>query len=494
MVFRLPPREESRRRRRAFSAERRDQELERRQLLSTTTPAPVVMGSATTVNSHSVTIDYNVVTPPTADSPLSFGTYRSASRTFDANAIAVGSEAIQTGATPTLDDSGQPAGAVGNHQLTIALPNGLPLNPLHPNVLVVADPTTAIASTNAQMTASFHVDTIVVVTHGGIQFHRYNTTGPPWQQIMAASLRQQGYDTVIPFVWVVESNSPGEAALQAPRLVRNVLAAAARFPANDVVDIQFIGHSEGAVVNDQAIIQLEAKITPQIKAGWLEDTMLDPHAANTSAPGQQYSVANNMLGWIAKGEIDQYQAKAKDPLVSVPAGVDSAQVFYQHTTASKAGAIYNLWGEVPVKGPAVYYNLTAAGVVHAGDATNGMPEWYERNVVPTLGNGAAAVAANALTGAAVVGNNPAYPHQPTFSGTIAPGSFVKVMVARASDPNDLVTDGRTVAAADGTWSITGRPLYNGRYRVLAEALPPRGVRPRLAVVPTAPLGTIVVKA
>ena len=106
------------------------------------------MISATTADSHGVTIDYNVVTPPTATAPLSFAVYRSASISFDSSAIEVGSETIQTGTSPTLDDSGQPAGAVGNHQLTIPLPAGLTINPMHPYVLAVADPATAQAASN----------------------------------------------------------------------------------------------------------------------------------------------------------------------------------------------------------------------------------------------------------------------------------------------------------------------------------------------------------
>ncbi len=497
MVFRLPPREEGRQLRRRFSGSglRHPEvsELERRVLLSAT---PVVMDSATTADSHGVTIDYDVVTPPSASDPLTFGIYRAASSSFDSSAISVGSETIQTGTSPTLDDNGQPASAVGNHQLTIPLPSGLTINPQHPYVLAVANPTAALGANNPQMSASFHIDTIAVVSHGGLQLHAYNKSGPPWEQLMAYSLRQQGFTTVIPFNWVIESNTPGEAALQAPRLLRQVLSAAAQFPANDVVDIKFIGHSEGTVVNAQAIQQLEAQITPQIKAGWIDETMLDPHAANPDVPGQQYSVAPNPIGWLAKGEIDKYQAEAKDPPPTVPAGVASAEVFYQHTPAIDSQGsnddIYNLWGQVPVKGNAVYFNLTGDRVTHSG--STGIYVWYERNVVPTLGDGAPQVAADTLTGTASTQPNSANPHQPVFSGTIAPGSFVKVMVAPASDPNDLRLDGNAIADSHGTWTIEGKPLRDGTYRVLAEALPPRGTTPRLPMVPTAPLGKLVIDA
>jgi hypothetical protein len=492
MVFRLPPREESRsrRRRRPVWIEGLDLALEPRLALSTT--SAVVMNSATTSDSHGVTITYNVVTPAPESKPLTFGVYRSAVSTFDGTAIPVGSETIGPG---TLDLSGKPADAVGAHTLTIPLANGLPLNPNHPDVLVVANPTDALASGDPKATASFHVDSIVVVSHGGLQLKRYAATGPPWEQIMAYELRHQGYDSVIPFDWVSASSTAGAAAKEGPRLVRSVLAAAAKFPANDVVDIQFIGHSEGAVVNSQAIQQLEANPPASIRAGWIEDTMLDPHAANTGVKGQQYSVANDPLGWLAKAEIDAYQSKAKDPPVTVPAGVDSAQVFYQHTPAALSQGendnIYNLWGQVPVLGPASYFNLTGDRVTHSGDTA--IYVWYTRNIVPTLGDGAPQLAADTLTGMAA-GANSAHPHRPVFSGTAAPGSFITVKVANVTNPTKLGAEARAVANADGTWSVTGMPLVNGRYRVVAESLPPLRTSPRLMMIPTDPMGTVVIDA
>ena len=67
--------------------------------------------------------------------------------------------------------------------------------------------------------------------------------------------------------------------------------------------------------------------------------------------------------------------------------MNDAEVFYQHTLASQShgvnSGIYNLWGEVPVRGPAHYYNLTAAGATHAGNT--GVSQWYANFVAPTLG-------------------------------------------------------------------------------------------------------------
>ena len=81
-------------------------------------------------------------------------------------------------------------------------------------------------------TASFRTHVIAVVTHGGLQ-DKSEKHGPAWELAMAASLRREGFDVVIPFNWVAESSDPGAAAQQGARLARMVLAAANRFPASE---------------------------------------------------------------------------------------------------------------------------------------------------------------------------------------------------------------------------------------------------------------------
>ena len=286
----------------------------------------------------------------------------------------------------TLDNAGQPAGALGVHQLTIPLPAGLPPDPQKPYVLVVADPAIPGALSDPAQTAAFRTYVIGIVTHGGLQNTHWKF-GPAWQAKTAAILNSQGYDAVIAYHWMSDSNHPGRAARQGPRLANEILAVASQFPSGAPVDLHFIGHSEGAVVNTQAIVSLESMMTPELKAGYIKDTLLDPHAANNAVPGQQYSLTSGPLGWLAKAEIDSFQSKAKDPAVFVPSVVNDAEVFYQHTLASQShgvnSGIYNLWGEVPVRGPAHYYNLTAAGATHAGKT--GVSEWYANFVAPTLG-------------------------------------------------------------------------------------------------------------
>jgi len=501
--------------------------LEPRWLPSVSTPA-IQMLSATTTDSKSVTIEYRVNQAPTTATPIQFGVYRSSDGQFDSSDAQVdtftlvppGASSGQTAAT--LDLSGQPATAIGTHQLTISLPQGLPPYPEKPYVLVVADPSSPSATTEPDQTASFRVYTIGIVTHGGIQDTSW-THGPPWELEMAYMMRQEGYDSVIAYNWVAQSGNPGEAIKQSPRLAASILHAASKFPAGDPVDLDFIGHSEGTVVNTYAIVKLEGQMTPQLKAGYIEDTLLDPHAANNSLPGKQVSYAGPLAG-LARMIVTNYQREAKDPPAFIPPVVDEAQVFYEHTTATGS---YNLWGQVPVKsdGPLVhYYNLTGMGVAHSG--IKGIPLWYRNFIVPTLGNQAPLVqelqlngqidnaqvsATTTVTASASQGAlaRPAFQvrddrvygpeqivqnDQPEFSGTAAPGSVVKLYVGPAANPTKIALAGSTQANSSGQWSLTTRrPLPNGQYRTVVTAFS-RALRsrPGLAIVPTQPLGRLVV--
>src|SRR5579883_624003 len=104
-----------------------------------TVPPAVVMLTATTTDSKSVTIDYQVNQSPGAGTPLQFGVYRSADGQFDAGDSLVVLVSLipagdASGQPATLDQAGLPATAVGIHQLTIPLPQGLPPYPRKPYV------------------------------------------------------------------------------------------------------------------------------------------------------------------------------------------------------------------------------------------------------------------------------------------------------------------------------------------------------------------------
>ena len=442
--------------------------------------------SASTADSQGVMISYEVGSPG-GDPALSFGVYRSAEATYGAGAEAVGSPL----AVPAVDSAGLPATAAGTHTVTLPIPGGLAINPEHPYVVVVADPGSASAG-SAGTVASFRVASIAIVTHGGLEDKAWDKVGPPWEQQMASSLKAQGFDEVIAFNWVSQSSTPGAAVKQVPRLTAMVLADAAKFPAGEPIDLQFIGHSEGAVVNTQAIVKVEAAASPGISAGYLDDTLLDPHAANPDFPGQQYSTGGP-FGWIAKLAIDNYQARARDPLAFIPAGVDSAEVFYQQTPADHDASndhIYNLWGQVPVKGDATYYDLTADGIVHSGK--QGVYAWYEHHIVPTLGDGAPELAATALSGSleASAASTSIPARTATYTGHAEPGSTVRLSAAVGHGPLHLVA--KAVTGPDGTWTATTKSLAPGTYRVLAESKPANWNFKIRQAIPTAPLGALTI--
>jgi hypothetical protein len=491
--------------------------LESRVVLSTPGGSPpVAMLSAAATDSRSVTINYRVNQTANVNQPLQFGVYRSTNTQIDSSDTLVSTWTTSTQGqgqlSATLDTAGQPASALGTHQLTIPLPGGLPPDPQKPYVLVVADPSLPGAQSDPAQSAAFRTYVIGIVTHGGLQNTHWKF-GPAWQAKTAAILKSQGYDAVIAYHWMSDSNHPGRAARQGPRLASEILTVASQFPAGAPVDLHFIGHSEGAVVNTQAIVSLESTMTPELKAGYIKDTLLDPHAANNAVPGQQYSTGGP-LGWLAKAEIDSFQSKAKDPAVFIPSVVNDAEVFYQHTLASQSHGVnsgmYNLWGEVPVKGPAHYYNLTAAGATHAGNT--GVSEWYANFVAPTLSDQApliqrlqldahidhvAAMTTPSARAAAHQRDLAPQPivqdHQVGFSGTAAPGSTVRLYVGPASSPSKIAPAGHTTTAAAGAWTLTTHPLPSGHYRAVVMSFA-RDFRTRrgLAIIPMVPVGGFVV--
>jgi hypothetical protein len=502
--------------------------LEKRHALSTATAAvpAIQMISATTTDSKSVTVEYRVNQTPSAANPIQFGIYRSSNGQFDSSDSLVStftltSQASSPGpSTVTLDQNGQPAATVGTHQLTIPLAQGLPPYPEKPYVLVVADPGAPSATSEPQQSTAFRTYTIGIVTHGGIQDPSW-THGPPWELQTAYLMRHEGFDSVIAYNWALQSSTPGAAIQQSPRLARMILAVANKFPAGAPVNLEFIGHSEGTVINTYAIVALERKMAPQLESGYIQDILLDPHAANNNVPGQQDSFGG-VLGGIAKDIVTDYQADADDPPAYIPAAVDSAEVFFQHSQAT-ADAIYNLWGQVPVKsdGPVVhYYNLTDIGATHSGKT--GVNYWFANFIAPTLGYQAPLIQELQLNGQIDDTQSPTNPSisqnaivrraerkranrvygpaqivqndQPQFSGTAGAGSIIRLYVSPAAKPMDLALAGITTADSTGQWSLTTRhSLANGQYRILASAFSRAlATRPALAIVPTQPLGRLVI--
>lgn len=474
--------------------------LEGRLLMTATGGADVALVSASTVDSRGVTVTYDV---PTAASnqAIAFQVVRSADQSLNAS-VPVGASQILPPVPGlgggTLDGAGNPATAPGRHIVTLPLPGGLPPDPRHPFVVVAAATASTAADGQAPSTASFRTHVIAVISHGGQQSKDWSGKGPPWERRMASQLLAEGYDAVIPYNWVAVSSQPGSAVQQGPRVAADVIRAASAYPANEPVDVHFIGHSEGAVVNSQAILRLNAEGWPaNAKAGYLKVTMLDPHAANNAVQGKQYSVSNGVLGFIAKQTINDYQSKAKDPLPVVPSNVQDAEVFYQHTpvrlTFGSNSGIYNLWGQVPVQGQATYYDLTAKGISHAGKF--GVQDWYRLNVVPTLGGGTNLVTDAAVTGAqtgAVTPTAAGRRERVEYAGRAAPNVVVHVYAGTPDQPR-ITEVGRTIAESDGSWDLTTKPLIAGRYRVAVTTSAPRTRGHRFVYLrPTAWLGPLTV--
>jgi hypothetical protein len=482
------------------------------------------MISASMTDSKSITIDYNLTQKTDAATSSQFGVYRSSDGRFDSTDVLVATYTLTapgtTSAAP-LDQANHVATSPGNHQLTIPLPEGLAPFPEKPYVLVVADPRLPSAMTNTAQTAAFRTYTIGIVTHGGIQDTSWKH-GPPWELQIAYEMKHEGYDAVIPYNWVAQSNHAGEAIKQSPRLAQIILSSASKFPASAPVNLDFIGHSEGTVINAYALVDLKDMMTPGLRAGYINDTMLDPHAANNNLPGQQLSIASGVLAPLARSIITNYQGKAQDPPVVVPSIVDQAQVFFEHTPA-KGSALYNLWGQVPVKsyGPVVhYYNLTPSKATHTGKT--GVQFWYRNFIVPSLGNQAPLVKELQLNGqidhAQVVSSvstnlqsranqvtaaredqiygpqQLVQTSQPEFSGKATPGAVVKLSLSPITMPSEHVTAGTTRADGSGGWSLTtAHPLRDGQYRVIVSAFSRAlRTRPGLTVVPMQPLGRLVV--
>ena len=144
-----------------------------------------------------------------------------------------------------------------------------------------------------------------------------------------------------------------------------ILDTAGQFPASAPVDLEFIGHSEGTVINTYAIAKLQREMTPQLDAGFIKDTLLDPHAANNDlVTGKQISDAG-AFGGLARLVITSYQGEAKDPPAYFPSAVDV-------TTALSALLSYRTIDSKP----SVIKYCSSGGVCSRREATSSRVSGY----------------------------------------------------------------------------------------------------------------------
>ncbi len=179
-------------------------------------------------------------------------------------------------------------GPNGTYQFLQAADNGLRPDPTHHFVDVAADLSGALnpADVKKVQQANFRIWLIGAVTHG------YTALGgtldyQTWVDTMANQLKEDGYDAAVTEHWEGRSSIPlpGYTQSVGQEMADKVEAAAkALNPGrNDVVDVQFIGHSRGSVVISQALEDLQNTAFTPLKKGYRIMTMLDPHPASIAS-------------------------------------------------------------------------------------------------------------------------------------------------------------------------------------------------------------------
>jgi hypothetical protein len=351
--------------------------LEGRVVLSSSLPDIDVLSARETDANH-VVVTYQVLNAPVA-SPFPMAIDRSGANAVNAQSIQV-AEGMASGGNLSL----------GTHTLTVTVSGGLTIDPAHPFVIAVAKPNPTVAETNDP--AFYRITTIAAVTQG---------FGDPrlWVDKIASELKtDDGFDITIPFHWVADSVKPvsGLPATDGKVLANQIDADAKQLPSGTVIDLQLIAHSRGCVVIDQAMWDLVAMEKsgqhPELSglvAGYTKMTLLDPHpATNTRADGSPaafYSASTGPFGQMAVMTIKGMQNIMHDPDITIPAGVNDVEEFYQHTNVTAGSTLFDqlfsMWGEAPIPGVNHYYDVTAllGGVGHRQ-----VPIWYMDNVVPTL--------------------------------------------------------------------------------------------------------------
>ena len=231
--------------------------------------APVIqMESTTETNFQTIVISYGVQTTMTVPQ-FQVAIYRSATNQLNTqiDPLIIKTSLAGSNVTP------------GQHSdVPVTIPGGLEPDPSHPYVFAVAT-----GPDRQSTSADFQKVVIGVVTQGFF----VGAVPPDWVVEMAASLKSEHFNDVIPFGWS-DSAYPGEGiataagdmmakeieeAVQDPKIV----------PAGDVVDLELIGHSRGAVVVNQAFTDLQAATAhiKQLVGGYWREVLLDPHPANT---------------------------------------------------------------------------------------------------------------------------------------------------------------------------------------------------------------------
>lgn len=363
----------------------------------------LTMTQATSPDPHDISFTYNIAGAPLTSS-FDVKVFRSDSSTFDpSKAIQVG-DAIQV---PPSATGGASNLSMGSHTVVIPDPQALKPDPLHEYVFVIA----YLPDQNGQ----FDFSATVPQSHQahyrkfvlGVVSHGFNLFGqipgvPGWETQMATDLyRIDKYDFVIPFDWVATSNLPvpglalraGNSLASQISTDADLLVAASGSP-GDVVDLDLIGHSRGAVVISRALQDLNGTKDPVLAGGFVKMTLLDPHPANNDYGPRSLRQGSNVAANIFGPDLAAFQDGADDPPVVIPSNVDSWDDIYQNTPASSAFGLnlsgegfLNLWGDDPSLvinqsrlSPSVLQNITSYHLSNGAlIGHTEVPYWYVEN-------------------------------------------------------------------------------------------------------------------
>jgi hypothetical protein len=336
----------------------------------TAMPLPdIIMHSARAEDSRSVTLDYEIANTDLHQA-LDFNIYRTATDQFDITnqPVFVGTVTIPAAQTTLLSQ--------GMHtDVQLALPGGIPIDPHHPFVQVVANPLCTILESDGDKPAvqsgatnnvsSFQKHAIAVVVHGYEIDGRFPSD---WVNPMDTALYSLGYAVLPPLDWASDSRKANPTLIytDAQRLADEIKSAAESYPSDQPVDLFVIGHSRGAVLSDIALQDLAEQTIPQLDAGYIRLDMIDPHPAVNYADHKLYS-ASPILGWLPELVLIDFQKKAQDPEPYFPANVNIGADYYQNTNYNQLPFpenVLNLWGEPSVAGAAVDVPWTGPGIGH----------------------------------------------------------------------------------------------------------------------------------
>ncbi len=333
------------------------------------------------------------------DQSFSVGVYRSSSSTFDPSTAILVNTVTEDANGNDFDES------LGQHTDVIDDPAALLPDPLHEYVYVVADPAHDIGDPNGVYHEAHYRKFVLGVISHGLSFFGQVTGIPGWESQMAQDLVSiDGYDDVIPFDWSNTSNLPvpGMAVAAGNQLEQQIISTADSLVENygnpgDVVDLQLIGHTRGAVVISQALQDLVGTSDPVLAGGYKDMTLLDPHPANNSFASPDYSAGKDSFSqYVVVPGYLAFQALAQDPQMVIPSNVDQAEEYFQHTPASALSIFsrspwepfINFWGENPLlidnqsSEPLISLDFTddnAPGIGVIGHSE--VPLWYDQYIV-----------------------------------------------------------------------------------------------------------------